>query len=140
MIEGKTEVHYKSNLEERVCFWLDNNSKVIRWQYEGFSIDYAKPKFEGGRLHHIETHKYLPDFYVELYEKDGSIGKYIIEVKSKSATQPPIKPKKMTTKASQRYLQECALFAVNMNKWSAAKKFAKDRGLKFKMILDTDIL
>jgi hypothetical protein len=139
-IGEKTKVNYKSNLEERVMFWLDNNLKVLKWAYENVAIDYPKPVFMNGRLHHIETHKYFLDFYVELLENDQSIGKYIIEVKSKSATRPPIKPKKITKKSQERYMQECATYVVNSNKWSAAKKFADTNGIKFKMLLDSDIL
>lgn len=136
----KKVVKYKSNLEERVCYFLDCNSNVVKWQYEGMSIPYLKPIFMGGKLHHVEEHKYVIDFYAEIKDNDGSIKKYIIEVKSKSATKPPIKPKRMTNKAHQRYLQECATFAVNSNKWSSAKKYCEDNGIIFKMLLDDQII
>ena len=135
----KKEVHYKSSLEERMCFYLDNNVNVIKWQYEGYSIDYPKPIFLGGKLHHVETHKYIPDFYCEIKDKTGNVQKYFLEIKSKSASVRPIKPKHMTSKASQRYLQECALFAVNSNKWMTAKKWCEDHGIIFKMVLDDQI-
>ena len=134
------EVHYKSSLEERMCYYLDNNTNVIRWQYEGFNIVYPKPIFEAGRLHHVEEHKYVLDFYAEIKDKDGTVKKYLLEIKSKSATSPPIRPKKLTTKTSQRYLQECALYAVNSNKWMTAKKWCNDHGIIFKMVLDDAIL
>lgn len=136
----KKEVKYKSNLEERVCYYLDCNSNVVSWQYEGLSIPYFKPIFIGGKFHHVEEHKYIIDFYCEIKDKDETIKKYILEVKSKSATKPPIKPKKMTSKSHQRYLQECATYAVNSNKWMSAKKWASENGIIFKMLLDDQIL
>lgn len=139
----KKEAHYKSNLEERTCYFLDMNSNVVRWQYEGYAINYQKPMFVGGKLHPtkpFETRRYIIDFYAEIKDKDGTIKKYILEVKSASATRPPIRPKRMTSKAQQRFIQECATFAINRSKWDAAKKFCDEHGIIFKMLLDDAIL
>lgn len=135
-IGNKEKVFFKSNLENRVMFYLDNNSNIIRWSYEQNPIPYLRPMFESGKLHHIEERNYFLDFYCEVKERDGSINKYLLEIKSKSETLPPIRPKKMSSKAYQRYQNACQTYAINMNKWKSAKKYCDDKGWKFKIITD----
>ena len=138
-IGGKTEIKYKSGLEERVMYFLDNNLNILRWNYEGISIIYLKPIFENWQIHHVEERKYYLDFYAEIKQKDGTIQRYLLEIKSKSATIPPLKPKKMTPKAQRRYINDCMVYAINKNKWNAAKVFCENKGWKFKMVLDDQI-
>jgi len=138
-IGEKTIIQYKSGLEERVFWFLDNNQNIIRWSYEQNPIPYLKPLFENGRLHHVEERKYFLDFYAEVRESNGTICKYLLEIKSKSETLPPIRPKKMTPKASQRYQAQCQTYVINMNKWKSAQKYCNDRGWKFKIITDEQI-
>jgi hypothetical protein len=60
---------------------------------------------------------------------------YLVEVKPKTQTQPPIYPGKRT----QRYLQESLAFMKNQAKWEAANEFAKDRGWEFKIITEHEL-
>ena len=136
---GTGKILYKSGLEQRMMFWCDNNKNVIRWSYEKNIIEYPKPIFENSQLHHIETRRYFLDFYAEILDKTGNIKKFLIEVKCRKETLPPIRPKKITPKNNKRYLHECETYAINSAKWNQANLFCKAKGWNFIIITDDRI-
>lgn len=135
----KTRIFYKSNLEQRVFYFCDNNLNVLRWEYEGMTIPYLRPVFLNWKLHHVEKHEYVPDLYVEIKENDGKIGKYLIEIKSKSDTIAPQMPKRRTQKSLRQFQFKAQQYAVNSNKWSAAEKWCRENGITWKIIMDDKI-
>jgi len=138
---GEKNPRYKSNLEERMMWYLDNNQNVIGWGYEKNTIYYKKPIFVNWKLHHVEDHRYIIDYWCEVKNKDdGKVTKFLIEVKSHEHTKPPVRPKKMTQKAQRRYMHDCMTYAINQNKWMFAKEYAKTKGWNFVIITDKDLL
>ena len=73
---------YRSTWECRVMNWLDNNESILQWGSEEFFIPYRSPV--DGKIH-----RYFPDFYVKVKQKDDTIKEMVLEVKPHRQTQPP---------------------------------------------------
>ena len=68
-------------------------------------------------------------------EKSGKLKKYVIEIKPKKQTLPPVKKKRVT----KGFIAEAKTYAVNQAKWSAATDFALDNGCEFKIITEDEL-
>jgi hypothetical protein len=108
--------------------WLDNNENILEWGSEEFSIPYKSPV--DGRMH-----RYYPDFFVRVKQKDDTIRAMVIEIKPKKQTKPPEKKKRVT----KQYIQEVVTWGVNEAKWKAANEYCLDRGWTFKVLTEEDI-
>ena len=119
-----TNIIMRSSWETRFASWCDKNPSVLKWSSEETIIPYKCPTDN-------RIHRYFVDFKITV-----TTGKtYLVEVKPKIQTQPPIYPGKRT----QRYLQESLSFMKNQAKWEAASEFAKDRGWEFKIITEHEL-
>ena len=105
----------RSSWERQFCRYCDTNPNVVKWASEELSIRYISPV--DGR-----PHRYYPDFLIEVKEKSGKLKKYVIEIKPKKQTQPPVKKKRVT----KGFILEAKTYAVNQAKWKAAVDFCKD--------------
>ena len=119
----------RSSWERRFCIWCDKNDNIIEWGSEEFWIPYRSPVDN-------RVHKYFPDFFIKVRERNGSIKKYVIEVKPYKQTQQPNSTPKRKTKS---WLYEVKTYAVNQAKWKAAKEFCADRLLEFKIITENEL-
>ena len=114
----------RSSWERHFCNWCDKNTDIVRWASEEFSIPYVSPKDN-------RVHRYYPDFLIE--KTDGK--RYIVEVKPKKQTIPPVKKEKVT----KAYINESVMYAINQAKWKAAKEFALDNGVDFLVITEDEL-
>ena len=80
-------------------------------------------------------HRYYPDYLIKVKESNGSIKKYVIEVKPKRQTEPPKKKSRVT----KTYLNEIKTYALNQAKWKYAREFCKDNLLEFKVITEDQL-
>ena len=119
------KVYYRSSWELKFMVYCDNNSAVLEWGSEEVVIPYISP-LDGRR------HRYFPDFYIKVKQKDGSTKKIIIEVKPKHQTQPP-KPQQRKTK---KFINEVRTWGVNEAKFKAAQSWTKDRGMEFMILTE----
>ena len=119
------KVYYRSSWELKFMVYCDNNSAVLEWGSEEVIIPYISP-LDGKR------HRYFPDFYIKIKQKDGSVKKIIIEVKPKHQTQPP-KPQLRKTK---KFINEVRTWGVNEAKFKAAQSWTKDRGMEFMILTE----
>lgn len=119
----------RSSWERRFCVWCDSNENILEWGSEEFWIPYRSPVDN-------RVHKYFPDFFIKVRERDGSIKKYVIEVKPHKQTQQPNPKPKRKTKS---WLYEVKTYAVNQAKWKAASEFCADRLLEFKIITENEL-
>ena len=119
----------RSSWERRFCNWCDSNESILEWGSEEFWIPYRSP------VDH-RVHKYFPDFFVKVRERNGMIKKYVIEVKPHKQTQQPNPKPKRKTKS---WLYEVKTYAVNQAKWRAATEFCADRLLEFKIITENEL-
>ena len=123
-----TNIWYRSLWERRVMVYLDENSSVIEWSNEEIVIPYLSPVDN-------RIHRYFPDFFVRLRNKQGLIESTIIEVKPSSQARPP----KMQKRATRKYITEVMTWGVNEAKWKAADAYCKDRGWKFVVVTEKDL-
>lgn len=129
---GNKNPNYRSSWECRFCHYLDHNEKVTKWGYECLEITYFNPLDN-------KVHRYFPDFYVEIIDKNNHQQKYIIEVKPVNQSVKPKQPKNNNQKAKKRYLSEVATYVTNMAKWGSAEKYCQKKGFIFKVITENEL-
>lgn len=122
------DIVYRSLWELKFMKWCDMNSSVLEWGSETIIIPYISPVDS-------KVHRYFVDFYIMTKSKDGSVSKYLIEIKPEKFTKPPDIPKKQTKK----FIDEVFQYGVNVAKWKAADGFCKDRNMKFLILTEKDL-
>ena len=75
---------YRSLWERKFMVYCDTSDNIIEWGSEEIIIPYLSPW--DGRMH-----RYFPDFYIKVRQHNGSIKKFIIEIKPKKQCSPPEK-------------------------------------------------
>ena len=110
-----TKVIYRSLWEKHAFKWCDNNSNVIEWSSEEVVIPY---------LYEVDHkyHRYFMDLKIKM--KDGKV--FLVEIKPDAQTRPPTGQRR-----TKRYITESLTYIKNMNKWTTAQEYAKDRGWHF---------
>ncbi len=132
-----TNIQYLSSWEFFFCRWCDLNDNVRKWSSEEIQIPYHISNSIG----QTEVHRYFPDFYMEMV-KPGDPDFYdriIVEIKPKSSTQPPKKPKKQTMKMLENYEYSLRTYKKDLHKWAYARDWCKKRNLKFVIITEDDL-
>ena len=76
-----SNIIYRSLWERKFMVYCDRNDNILEWGSEEIIIPYRSPL--DGRIH-----RYFPDFYVKVKQKDGSVKKMLIEVKPKAQCEP----------------------------------------------------
>lgn len=102
---------YRSGLELQFIQYCENSPKVTKWASEPIEIKYFN------RLKNKEA-RYYPDYIIEA--NDGT--HIIVEIKPYNQCQKP-------DATSSQWLKES--WVTNVDKWSAAKKFAEEHDMKF---------
>ena len=123
-----TNIWYRSLWERRVMVHLDINPSVVKWSNEEIVIPYLSPVDN-------RWHRYFPDFFVQVKNKQGILEAMILEVKPKSQARPPVKKSKIT----KSYINEVMTWGVYEAKWKAAVEYCKDRSWQFKVITEEDL-
>jgi len=133
---GKLPVLYRSSWELAFCRFCDINQNVIKWSSEGLEIPYQI----SNKLGQIETHRYYPDFYVEMISNDPEKhDRILIEIKPRHETEPPQPPKKETLKMLENYEYSLMTYKKNLHKWSFTKQWCEKRHIKFIIITEFDL-
>jgi len=103
--------------------YCDTNNSVLEWGSEEIIIPYLSPL--DGRVH-----RYFPDFYIKIRQRNGSIKKMIIEIKPKKQCKPP----KPVTRKTRKWLNEIKTYSINEAKWKSATKWCKNYDMEFKIL------
>ena len=69
-----TNIIYRSLWERKFMVYCDLNENVLEWSSEEKCVAYRSP-IDG------RAHRYFPDFLIKVKEENGSIKKYMIEIK-----------------------------------------------------------
>ena len=109
--------------------YFDDHPNVIWWASEELPIPYVSPVDN-------RTHRYFPDFIIKVREQSGDVKKYVIEIKPKRQTMPPVQTSKKRTRT---FINEVKTYAVNEAKWKAAKEWCADRMLEFRIITENEL-
>lgn len=115
--------------------YCDTNANITKWGSEVIKIPYRSP-VDG------KVHRYFVDFIIESKDtKTGETKVSLIEIKPKKQCKEPKQPDAMkpTKKQKSTYIYEAATWAVNQEKWDAARAFAKERGWEFVILTEDDI-
>ncbi len=127
--KGNTSnIIYRSLWERKFMMYCDLNENIIEWGSEEIALPYRSPLDN-------RVHRYFPDFYIKVKESNGSVKRYLIEIKPKKQTIEP-KVQKRKTKS---YIYEVTEYAKNMAKWKAAEEFCKDRMWEFKVLTEDEL-
>ena len=113
-----SNVVFRSLWERNAFRWCEDNPKVKLWNSEGVVVPYKCTIDK-------KLHRYFVDLLIEMENKKI----YLIEIKPKSQTVPPVKKSRKT----KRYINEALTFSRNQDKWNAADKFAKHNGWEFQV-------
>ena len=123
-----SNIIYRSLWERKFMVYCDKNDKILEWGSEEFFIPYRSP-LDG------KIHRYFPDFYGKVKTKQGTLKKWVVEVKPKVYTRPPKTPKRKTKK----YITEVRNWAVNDAKWKNAIEYCNDRNMEFIIITEDEL-
>jgi len=123
-----TNIIYRSLWERKFMIYCDTNENILEWFSEEIAVPYRSPIDN-------KIHRYFPDFYIKVKESNGSIKKYIIEIKPKKQTVEPQVQKRKT----KGYIYEVYEYAKNQAKWKAAEEWCADRGYEFKVLTEDDL-
>jgi len=121
-----SDIIYRSKWEYNFCYYCDNENKIKKWACENIKIPYSV--MTNGR-HSIKN--YIPDFWIKIEKSDGESEELIIEIKPQKELEEPIEPKKHTVKSLENYEYSLKTYIKNLNKWDAAEKYCKKRGISF---------
>ena len=124
---GPYPIVYRSSWELKMNQYFDRNPLVLKWASEPFAIPYRLP--DG------TTHRYFPDYYIELRTSE-TIKKLVIEVKPLKETR---KPRKSRDKKDSTKLYEERAFQKNTAKWKFCRIFCKKRGYEFTIFTEREI-
>lgn len=117
---------FRSSWELQFFKFCDTNPNVLRWNSEGIAIPYVKRTT--GRVH-----RYYPDVFIEYKDKHGKILKELIEIKPLKETKPS------RAKKHKQRLYENLTYSINQDKWTAAVKWCRERGIKFRILTEEQL-
>lgn len=120
---GNKNPMYRSSWELTMMMFLDNNPSVLQWVSEGIKIPYRDP------LTGKQT-VYVPDFLVTYVDKNQKKHVEMLEIKPAKQT--------LLEKVGKNVYDQ-AQYVKNMAKWQAAASYCKHRGIKFRVINESDL-
>ncbi len=132
---------YRSSWEHKFMIWCDIGTTVYRWSNESVVVPYISPVDN-------KLHNYHVDFYIEIKDSKDNTHRFLVEIKPKSQYHDDNKPKfdamnhktkRRSKKKYETFLNETKTYYINKAKFSAAQKYAEQRGMKFKVIDETDL-
>lgn len=130
--QNQGSIIFRSSWERIFMSWLDRTDTVLKWASEPFAIPYMSPV-------DLRPHRYYIDFYFEGKSVNGTV-KYLIEIKPKAETLPPVPPKRKTEKTLVNYQKRIETYQINQAKWEAARKFCEVNNLIFKIMTEEELL
>ncbi|MBR20779.1 MAG: hypothetical protein CMA64_11660 [Euryarchaeota archaeon] len=119
---GRRTPTYRSSWEFAFMKFCDENPAIQAWASEAVKIPFRNP-FTG--RHTI----YVPDFFIQYKTRKGKNKVELIEVK----------PDNQTFKESATSKHNKAHWVLNQAKWEAAGKYAKSKGIGFRVITEKDM-
>ena len=121
-----TNIIYRSLWERKFMVYCDKNERILEWGSEEIALPYRSPVDN-------KIHRYFPDFYIKVRTKNGSLKKYIIEVKPKNQCTPPERNPKRRTGV---WYNKVKTWGINKAKWKSATEFCLDNNMEFKILTE----
>lgn len=120
---GTRQPTYRSSWEFAFMKFCDESPSIERWASEAIQIPYRNPLSGKQTI-------YVPDFFIQYTDKNGKNHVEVIEVKPENQS---LKEKTGRSKANQAH------WILNQAKWEAANAWAKQKGIKFRIVTEKDI-
>jgi hypothetical protein len=120
---GSKSPIYRSSWEYTFMAFCDNNPSVQEWANESVKIPYRDPLTGKSTV-------YVPDFLITYIDRNQKKHVELIEIK-------PANQMLREKVGKNPYNQ--AQYVKNMAKWAAAGAWCKNRGIKFRVINESDI-
>ena len=124
-----SRIIYRSSWELKFLMYCDSNEAVVEYTAEPIGILYPNPILK-------KEATYWIDCYMATKNKDGSISKWLIEIKPNKYLTPPVPPTRLTEKQTLNYVRHAKAYLINNEKFKAAKAYAKQNGMKFGIITE----
>lgn len=122
------DIVFRSSWELVAFKFCDNTKDIVKWSSETVIIPY---RGVDGLMH-----RYFMDLAVEVMQADGTMKKFLIEIKPEAKMHPP---KRGTTKRDDVFVREILEYKTNQLKWDAARAFCKKHGMEFIIWTEKDI-
>lgn len=127
------QIVFRSLWELKYFQKLDQQPDVVEWSSEELMVQYVSPVDN-------RTHRYFPDCKFTVRQPDGTLRKFLVEIKPHKETLPPTRKTPVRSpKAYRRLLEETNLFMVNQAKWAAAKAWCRQQGYEFVVLTERDL-
>lgn len=123
-----SNIVYRSSWELRLFQYCETSTSVLKWSSEPLAIKYWDEST-------MKTRRYFPDAYVEVLQTDGTVKKYLVEVKPYRQTIPP----KVGKKKTKTYIMECNTYTKNKSKWKFAEEYCRQHGMEFMIITENEL-
>jgi hypothetical protein len=120
---GTHAPRYRSSWEFTFMTFCDNNPAIQQWGSECIKIPYRDPLTGKSTV-------YVPDFFIVYVDKNQKKHAEVVEIKPSNQM---IKEKVGKNPYNQ------AQYVKNMVKWESASKWARNQGMTFRVINETDI-
>jgi hypothetical protein len=114
---------YRSSWEWSFMNFCDTNESINKWASEAIQIPYRDPLTQKQTV-------YVPDFFIQYVDKLGRMVTELIEIKPASQTI-------LERVGKNKYNQ--AQYVKNQAKWQAANAWARQQGIKFRILNENDI-
>lgn len=126
---GTKNPRYLSSYELAFFKFCDRSPAILKWGAEIVIVKYHNPVKN-------RQARYIVDVYIKYVSTTG-IKEQLIEIKPSSQCRRPVKTKR---KSAKTFKEEMDTWAVNTAKWSAASKYAEERGLEFKIVTEQSLM
>ena len=120
---GKKTPRYRSSWEWAFMNFCDNNPSIMQWASESIQIPYRHPLTGKNTI-------YVPDFFIVYNSKDKQRIAELIEIKPNNQAKLENVGKNIQNQAS---------YIVNKANWEAAGKWCKHKGIRFRILTESDI-
>ena len=124
-----TKIIYRSLWERKFMKFCDDKKNILQWSSEEVIVPYRSPIDN-------RMHRYYVDFLVTSINRNGIKETLLIEVKPKRQCKPPKKKSRVT----KGYIKEVKAWGINSAKWEAATEYAENKGWKFIILTEDDLL
>ena len=120
---GKKQPTYRSSWEFAFMKFCDESPAIAKWASEAVRIPYRNPLTGRYTI-------YVPDFFINYVDKGGQTHAEIVEIKPQNQSLKEKVGKNLNNQAS---------YILNRAKWEAATVWCRQKGLRFRVINETDI-
>ena len=120
---GTKDPLYRSSWEFAFMKFCDESPSIAKWASEAVRIPYRNPLTGRYTI-------YVPDFFINYVDKGGQTHAEIVEIKPQNQSLKEKVGKNLNNQAS---------YILNRAKWEAATVWCRQKGLKFRVINETDI-